>query len=286
MPQNISNSSQKSVRFGRVPYGSYADMYRDHQALIEYLSTRLPPVSLALYADYAAMLKAIRQGEIELAWLGPVAYIEAEEAMAGNPKLKIFPIAKPERYGHSFYSSEIIVRQDSSITDLHQLSGRKMAFVDPESTSGYLLAAAHLMQSGISEKDPLLTKPHFVYQYGNVVLGVLFGKFDAGAVFEGAPKIFLKGKEAARVSELKVLTKSETVPYEPIAVIVGGSLTDSDAMTAQKLFLDMAGMPDILKKLQVSKFVPATAEEYKPIRKIRDMVARIKTERDTHVKTP
>ncbi|MBI4179723.1 phosphate/phosphite/phosphonate ABC transporter substrate-binding protein [bacterium] len=272
------------IRFGRVPYGTYADVYRDHQDLIEYLSKGLDSVGLQLYADYAAMVKAIAAGELELAWLGPVAYIQAEDALKAHPVLRIRPIAKPERYGNGFYSSEIIVRKDSGYEILSDLAGRKMAFVDPESTSGYLLAAAHLVQNGISERDPLLTRPHFVYQYGNVVLGVLFGKFAAGAVFEGAPRIFLKGPEESRLPELRVLARSESVPYEPIAAVTGRVLTDGEADEAGRLFLTLTERPDILKKLQVGRFVPAASDEYKSIRKIRDLAARIRLEDDTDVK--
>lgn len=263
------------IRFGRVPFGSYADMYRDHQDLLDYLKRAAGrEIELKIYENYGDMVNAIRDGNLELAWLGPLAYLQAEDAVAGLAKLRVWPIVKPRRFGRSEYVAEIIIRKDSGIDTIADLKGRTMAFVDTESTAGYLLAAAHLVKFGISERDPLLTRRQFVNQYGNVVLSVLFGKYDAGAVFGGAPALFLKGSDKGRQAELRVLTRTEPVPYEPIAAVVGGQLTDSEALGLQKLFLNLSDTV-LLKKLQVDGFVEATAAEYKPIRKIVQAVDRI-----------
>lgn len=259
-----------------MPYGSYGDMYRDHQALLDHLSASMGrDVSLQLFANYTEMIQAIRETRLELAWLGPLAYLEVERDMASHPNLRVVPIVKPSRYGKSEYVSEIIVRRDSGIDTLADLRGRRMAFVDTESTAGYLLAAAYLVKCGISPRDPLLSRQNFVNQYGNVVLSVLFGKYDAGAVFEGAPAMFLKGREIDRRQELKVLARSDPVPYEPIAAMIGGRLTDSQAMHIQTLFLSLDKSSDILKKLQVAGFVAASPGEYKSIRAMTETVKQI-----------
>ncbi len=266
-------------------------MYRDHQALLDYLSAGVgEKFDLQLFAGYGDMVRAIREGEIELAWLGPLAYLDAEDALARHPKYKLEPIVKPKRHGNTYYASEIIVRKDSGIDSVGQLAGKRMAFVDTQSTAGYLLAAAHLVQSGIPVNDPILRDRHFVNQYGNVVLSVLFDRYDAGAVFEGATAVFLKGREKDRKAELKVLTQSDSVPYEPIAAVVGGRLTDAQAARIQQLFLALSmdtTYADILKKIQVEGFVVSQAREYEPIRRIVRIVNQIRDEEpDPHAIQP
>ena len=276
-PERADPATHKdSIRFGRVPYGAYGDMYRDHQPLLDYLSGQLDrKLSLQLFADYAAMVGAIRDGDLELAWLGPLAYLDAEKSLADRKMHRLIPIVKPMRHGKSEYASEIIVRKDSGINTVADLAGRSCAFVDTTSTAGYLLAAAHLMKCGISVKDPLFARRHFLNQYGNVVLAVLFGKFDAGAVFEGAPAVFLKDAEADRRAELMVLTRSDSVPYEPIAALAGGNLQEAEAKKLRTLFLELNGRPDILKKLQVGGFETAAPAEYESIRTVVRMVDRL-----------
>lgn len=265
--------------FARVPYASYADVYRDNQELMDYLSAGTGlKVGLQLYGGYAEMVGGIRDGQVELAWLGPLSYLEAEDRLRGNRNLRILPIIKPARRGRADYVSEIIVRKDSGIDSVAALAGRSMAFVDTESTAGYLLAAGHLIRSGISPQDPLLIHPHFVKQYGNVVLSVLFRKFDAGAVFEGAPGVFLKDLERGRRDELKVIARSDSVPYEPIAAIIGGRLPAQKAEQIRGLFLRLSTQPDMLQKLQVDDFVRAEPGEYEPIRHIVETVRRIPKE--------
>lgn len=271
------------LRFGRVPYGAYGDMIRDHQELLDYMGGGLGrEVTLQLFKDYADMVRAIRAGELDLAWLGPLAYLQAEETI--RAPLKIVPIVKPVRHGASAYVSEIIVRKDSGIDTIAHLRGKRMAFVDTESTAGYLLATAHLVRSGISVHDPLLTRKHFVNHYGNVVLAVLFGKFEAGAVFEGAPGVFLKNSEKPRRDELMVLTRSDPVPYEPVAAVFGERISVESADRLRALFLNLSEKPEILKRLQVDGFAEARAEEYRPIRLIMNTVKQTEQENADHVR--
>jgi len=264
-------------------------MYRDHQGLLEYLSGSIQKkVDLVLFANYGAMVQAIREGSLELAWLGPLAYLEAESALQSESggHYELVPIVKPRRRGRSDYAAEIIVRKDSGIDTIGELAGRRLACVDTESTAGHLLAVAHLIKSGISVEDPLFQRRYFVNQYGNVVLSVLFGKYDAGAVFEGAPAVFLKGREKDRLVELNVLTRSDPVPYEPIAAVVGGRLRGPDAERFQRLFLDLEGRPELLKNLQVDGFVRASAAEYGPIREIVKLAAAVRGKESPHAVLP
>ena len=52
------------------------------------------------------------------------------------------------------YFAEVFVRKDSDIKSIADLKGKKIAFVDPSSASGYIYAGAMLKDAGIDlEKD-------------------------------------------------------------------------------------------------------------------------------------
>ena len=48
------------------------------------------------------------------------------------------------RQGSKTYRSQVVVRADSGITSIDQLRGKKFAFVDPASASGFLFPNALL----------------------------------------------------------------------------------------------------------------------------------------------
>src|SRR5258708_29761657 len=57
------------------------------------------------------------------------------------------------RQGSKTYRSQIVVRADSGINSIEQLRGKKFAFVDPASASGFLFPNALLAGMGIDYKS-------------------------------------------------------------------------------------------------------------------------------------
>ncbi len=103
--------------------------------------------------------------------------------------------------GVSEYSSVIVVRKDSGITDLDGLRGHNIACEDPESTSGYILPKASLISLGyklVEMSGPTIAVPNdqigYVFSGGeeNLLPWVLSGKttasFMAIALFNEQPQ--------------------------------------------------------------------------------------------------
>ena len=83
-----------------------------------------------------------------------------------------------EPNGGRGYHSVLIVRADSPYKSLEDLKGKTMAWVDPNSTSGYLVPNAALRDTGI---DPQKYFGRTLYSGGHEqsVLGVLKGNLDS-----------------------------------------------------------------------------------------------------------
>lgn len=283
-------AGDQTLILSRVPYTNPSQMYRDHEKILEYLSEQLGrPVDLSQPKDYETMTRDVVDKKVHIAWLGPLSYLTTEAAVAkAGALVRLVPVVKPVRFKSAYYASQIIVRKDSGYTSIADLRGKRMAFGDVESTSGYLVAKAMMLRAGVSVDDPVWEQSKFVQKHGNVVLSVLFGKMDAGAVFKGGINVFLSGPDESRREELKVLISSDTIPNEPVAAVLFGDQGDEFAAKLREAFINVSKRPDILKTIvNVNWFETATAAEYESLRRDVALVApTIVRDKEHHVVHP
>ena len=94
-------------------------------------------------SNYSAVIQALGQGTADLAETGPFA------ASVGVTTDNLEIILQRFGYGSWTYKSIIATRNDSDISELADLEGRRVAFSDPLSTSGFLFPAAAMKQAGL-----------------------------------------------------------------------------------------------------------------------------------------
>ncbi|MDR7534007.1 MAG: phosphate/phosphite/phosphonate ABC transporter substrate-binding protein [Armatimonadota bacterium] len=126
--------------------------------------------------SYAATIEAMCAGRVDVAFLHPFAYVLAHQRCGAEVRLVSV------RFGVPYYRSQIVYRADLPIRTVADLRGRRFAFVDPASASGYLFPAALLKRHGL---DPQRHFSQVVFAGGHdkVVLAVYTGSVDAGATF-------------------------------------------------------------------------------------------------------
>jgi phosphonate transport system substrate-binding protein len=146
--------------------------------LAAYLTDKLgQPVTLRIAMDYQTHIDAIGKDAVDLAYLGPVAYVKLRETYGPKPLL-----ARQVIGGSKYFHGKIFVRQDSHLHSLADLKGKRFAFTEPHSTMGHLVPRYQLWQAGIPVER--LASYKFLGDHVNVALGVLAGDYDAGAVKE------------------------------------------------------------------------------------------------------
>lgn len=159
-------------------------------AMAEYLGTMLGPdnvaaVKVVIAETPEAMSEMLRKGEVDLFSETPfVAFDLMEQGLAE-------PLMREWKKGVAEYHTVIIVRGDDEIRSLEDLRGRKIAFEDSGSTSGYFLPRVALETAGLTLEeldDPRSTPAGDVVGYSfahgeiNVVAWVNRGLADAGAI--------------------------------------------------------------------------------------------------------
>jgi phosphonate transport system substrate-binding protein len=88
------------------------------------------------------------------------------------------------RFGSSVYNGQIIVREDSGITDLSQLVGKTFCRPDPLSTSGWIIPSLDLAAAGVDPDTDLEVLD--AGSHDAVVAAVYDGECDAGATYVDA----------------------------------------------------------------------------------------------------
>ncbi len=203
---------------GRIPFLTATEVVRSNEGLIGRLASGLgvDRVTMVLAPSYDGVLDLLLAGKVDAAWLGTDVYRDAVRR-----KRPVEALAVPSRNGRTWYEGVVVCRADSGFMALSDLKGRRFAFVDPHSSSGYVAPKALLEASGLKVPGDFVTResgrPDFLGKHDNVVLSVYFGKMDAGAVYDQAIEETFKN-EPTRQAELMALARTGRIPNEPIVV--------------------------------------------------------------------
>jgi phosphate/phosphite/phosphonate ABC transporter binding protein len=174
--ETVVVDAQRPLRLALSPALGVVAARLQGERVAAWLKKRLDrDVRPVVVADYQALVDAIAEGEVDFAWIPPVAFVLAAERGAGL-------VAVAQRFGRPMYESAIIVRADSTLTTLADLRGRSIGFVDRSSASGYLFAA-DLIAHELGPLDQVLGEQHVQGSHKAVCEAVLRGWVDAGTTY-------------------------------------------------------------------------------------------------------
>ncbi len=161
--------------------------------------------------DFAAVREAMGAGQAHIGWLNTFNYILAHEKFGVDVGLVT------ERFGSTTYTGQIIVRADSGITTLEDLKGKVMCWVDPNSTSGYIIPRIMLQANGI-DPDADFSRTVEAGSHNNVVTQVYNGECDAGATFVDA-RTSIEEDVPDVMEQVAVLATTSDIPNDSVAFV-------------------------------------------------------------------
>jgi phosphonate transport system substrate-binding protein len=163
-----------------VPSGDTQEIIASGDTLAKMVSDKTGlTVTANVGTDFAAVREAMGANKAQIGWLNTFNYVLAHEKYGVDVALVT------QRFGATTYKGQIIVRADSGITTLADLKGKVMCWVDPNSTSGYIIPRIMLAANGINP-DTDFSKTVEAGSHNNVVTQVYNGDCDAGATFVDA----------------------------------------------------------------------------------------------------
>ncbi len=258
-PGEIYTKEDKLVFFGVIPRDNPRIAYKKYQPLIDYLSDNTPyRFELILKKRYDEIVNALGNGDIDIAFLGPLTYLNAHAKFGAVSILRSIT-----GKGDSHYKSVIIARKNHPANTLADLKGNSFAFASYKSTSGNLIPRLLLAENGIHLKE-LEGYHNFRFHY-SVVRWVLKGIYDAGAVRESVAEKYLP-------LGLKIMATSKPIPTGPIVVGPETPYRIVEAVKTTLLNLNKTeDGEDILKKMDYDLkggFIEASDVDYEEIRKM------------------
>lgn len=163
--------------------------------------------------NYISVVEAFGSSRADIAVMNSFGYLMA------NDKYGAHALLRTVRYGHDYYQGQIIAHVDSGINSVKDLAGKKFAFTDPSSTSGYMFPLKIVKDAGVE-----LGNQTFAIKHDNVVTMVYQKQVDAGATYYSAPSEDGKIRDArSRVKtqfpdvedKVKIVTITDKIPNDP-----------------------------------------------------------------------
>jgi phosphonate transport system substrate-binding protein len=250
--------SQGVLRVAMIPSTDPGKIVRQSQPLVNYLERETTSrVELVVPTSYAAVVEAIANDRVDIAYLGGFTFVQTSQ------RARVRPLVQRERDQN--FHSVFITQPGSGINTLADLKGHSFAFGDVNSTSGHLMPAYYMRGAGI---DPgALPKTLYTGGHDATALAVAHAKVDAGAMDELVYGTMMKtGKITAR--EVKIFyTTPAFFDYVWVArKDLDPKLSSAFADAFLKLDSSNAKGKVLLDLLNATKYVRADDANYDKLR--------------------
>ncbi len=218
--QAVETCKQPRVlHFAAIPKKSLAQQYQEFEPLRQELQRVLGiPVRTASVHSYQAVIEGLLSGAVDLAELGPAAYIQAK---ARDPRVEALAAysfrAGPFTPEGSYYNSLLLVKAEAGIESLHDLKGRSVALTDPGSTSGALIPQTEFRRETGVVLDEFVGRLVYAGSHDRAIDAVLSGAVDAAFVSSRRADDYI-GRGLASVNVLRELWRSRPIHYDPFTV--------------------------------------------------------------------
>ena len=195
-----------------VPSGDTQDIIASGDTLANLLTEKTGlTVTSNVGTDFSSVREAMCAGQAQIGWLNTFNYVLANEQCGVDAGMVT------SRFDATTYSGQIIVRADSGIETLADLEGKVMCWVDPASTSGYIIPRIMLAAEGINP-DTDFSQTIEAGSHNNVVTQVYNGDCDAGATFSDA-RTGIEEEFPDVLDKVVVLATTSDIPNDSVAFI-------------------------------------------------------------------
>jgi phosphonate transport system substrate-binding protein len=252
------SSSEQILRIAIIPSTDPGKIVRESQPLVDYLGKETGSrIDLVVPTNYAAVVEAIANDRVDVAYLGGFTFVQASR------RAGVIPLVQRERDQN--FHSVFITQTKSGIKSLVDLKGHSFAFGDVNSTSGHLMPAYYMRAENV---DPdVIAKALYTGGHDATALAVANGKVDAGAMDE---LVFGNMMKSGKITAEQVRIFYTTPPFFDYVWVarkgLDPKLGESFAAALLKLDASNADNKTLLDLLNGTKYVRAEDSSYDKLR--------------------
>ena len=255
-----TKKEEKVIKMGFVPLKNSEKLVEDLKPISDYLSERLGvKVEAFTASNYIGVVEGLGSGSVDFGIIPPFSSLLAQKQSNAKPIL-----TSKGKTGKPGYTAELYVRKDSGIKSLQDVKGKKVAFVDPSSSSGYIYPGAMLVEAGLNlDKD-------ISYQFSgghDKSLQLLLNKdVDVIATFDGVEERYAKDFPQAK-TDIQKLATSDMIPG--VMVTVSSKMDKELQEKLEKALRDIEKDPKMkelfTKMFSITGFTDVDQDAYKKV---------------------
>lgn len=244
-----------------------AKVIEDNSKVLKaYLEANTPyKFEVVIPQSFIAVVESFGTKRADVAAINTFGYLLANEKYGAEAKMTVL------RHGSPNYQSQFLAKEGGPIKTLSDFKGKKMAFVDAASISGYLLPMKILKEKGIEPSESM-----FATKHDNVVSMIYQGQVDGGATFYSPPaegeiqdaRRLVKTQYPDIEKKVKIVDLTDSIPNDPI--IFRKDLSDEMKTKIIEAFEKFIATPegkDAFKKIYgVDDLKRATDADYDGVR--------------------
>lgn len=173
-------------------------------------------IKSAVPTSYIAVVEAFGTKKADFATFNTFSYVLAKDIKKYDIEALLLVLR-----GHDerTYKAQIIAHKNSGIKSLEDIQGKKFAFTDPASTSGYILPKKLLDDKGIKPSETVFAQKH-----DNVVTMIYQGQVQAGSTYYSSPEEkMVNGKKEMVIRDARSRVKTQFPDVEDKVRIIGFS---------------------------------------------------------------
>lgn len=259
-PPAQKSPAGKALLIGLIPEQNIFKQLERYEPLANYLGGKIGVrITLKILPRYGNIIDNFNQSGMDGAFFGSFTYALA------HAKLGVEVLARPLGMDNtSTYHGYIFVRKIGGIKNIHDMKGKRFAFVDKATYAGYLLPMRYFQENGVVWKK-YLKEGYFTGTHEDAIYDVLNQKADAGAAKNTVFNRIAAADPRIR-KELVILEKSPDVPENGLALRkdIDETLRGRIKEALLNMHLDPEGKK-VLEHFGAQRFIETTNRDYLPV---------------------
>jgi len=260
-PRQLEAAWPQKLKIGLVPEQNIFAQKKRYEPLLAQLADKIGvPIEIKILPSYSKVINNFQEFELDGAFLGSFTGTMAIR------ELGVEPLVRPQFMDNSATISAIVfTKKGGGIRTVRDMRGKRIAFVDQASSTGFLLPQATFKSLGIENYKDWFGDVLFSGTHEDAINDVLSGYADVGAV---SSTIFymLAEMNPQVLNELTILATSPLIPSNSLAVRNDLPIDLKQIIKQQLLTLHQsAAGRKVLDNLKVKQFTEATKEDTQPL---------------------